>query len=94
MCDVTEISAKEAKWVLEQSEREELIKEVSEKKIEAKFLDADIQTKRNIIKELEEREAQLKKPLSPQEQNSEMERMQKQMSYFENEVRKLEAKLA
>ena len=39
------------------------MKEVAEKKIEVKFLEADIATKNNIIKELEEREASLKKTI-------------------------------
>lgn len=61
--------------------------------MEVKFLDADIQTKQNIIKELEAKEASLKKD-TPADANAEIERMTKQMSYFEGEVRKLEAKLA
>lgn len=41
-------------------EREIIAKEVTEKKMEIKFLDADIETKRNILKELEEKEASRK----------------------------------
>jgi hypothetical protein len=51
---------KEAKWVKEQVERDAVSKEINEKKMEVKFIDTDIQTKRNIIKELEEREARLR----------------------------------
>jgi carbamoylphosphate synthase small subunit len=51
---------KEAKWVKEQVERDAVTKEINEKKMEVKFIDTDIQTKRNIIKELEEREARLR----------------------------------
>jgi hypothetical protein len=50
-----DIKAKEAKWALEQGEREIIAKQVAEKKIEIKFLDADIETKKNILKELEEK---------------------------------------
>ena len=48
---------KENKWAKDQAEREAVLKEVAEKKTEIKFIDADISTKRNILKELEEREA-------------------------------------
>lgn len=41
-------------------ERDAVTKEINEKKMEVKFIDTDIQTKRNIIKELEEREARLR----------------------------------
>ena len=48
---------KENKWAKDQAEREAVLKEVAEKKTEIKFIDADISTKRNILKVLEEREA-------------------------------------
>ena len=48
---------KENKWAKDQAQREAVLKEVAEKKTEIKFIDADISTKRNILKELEEREA-------------------------------------
>ena len=67
------------------------MKEVAEKKMEIKFLDADIETKQNIIKELEQKESLLKQaPFIDKDQ--ELERMTKQLSYFEEEVRSIEAK--
>ena len=45
---------------MEQGERDIITKEVAEKKIEIKFLDADIETKRNILKELEDKETSRK----------------------------------
>lgn len=84
---------KEDKWAKELAERDAVVKEVAEKKMEVKFIDADIQTKRNIIKALEEKEASFKDGQAiPVDQQ--VERLQKQNSYFENEVRKLEGKIA
>ena len=45
---------------MEQGERDIITKEVAEKKIEIKFLDADIETKRIILKELEDKETSRK----------------------------------
>ena len=45
---------------MEQGERDIITKEVAEKKIEIKFLDADIETKRIILKELIDKETSRK----------------------------------
>lgn len=52
------------------------MKEVAEKKMEIKFLDADIETKQNIIKELEQKESLLKQA-TPTDKDLELERLTK-----------------
>lgn len=50
---VAELAEREARWAKEKAQRDDLVKEVAEKKMEIKFIDEDINTKRNIIRELE-----------------------------------------